>query len=289
MKSLSNIIKSRYVYLNEIDRKMIDTNERSEEFRVIHLQQYAAKSKSSHKSLFSSLEKDSSHPPDSLDGDFTEGIAAALVEDGTSNEMELTEYASKEYSDIIKKAREDAERILSEAREEAEKNKEALYMEAKEAGFRDGMKEAQQEIIKAQQRADEFCEAYKSKIDRQIEELEPEFANVVALLVEKMTGVLVEDRRDIILYLIHNAMNQSYNHKSYLIKVSKEDYEFVLSKKQELTDLISGDISLEIIKDNELTKNQCMIETDTSVIDCSLDMQLHRLTEDIKLLSVIRE
>lgn len=297
MKSLSNLIKSRYVYLNEIEKKVIDTNDKSEEFRMIHLEQYRAQASgtsctvaSEEYSNVDALVADNEH---SMEGNtfaegkhFTEGLAAALV---SSNLREQTQEAALTYEEIIRKAREEADRIIEEGKEEAKRYKEAIYMEAREKGYGDGLLAGEEEVLRAKQEAKEVCEQYRLETEREIAELEPKFAEIISLLVEKITGIVTKDRKEVISYLIHNAIQTSYDNKTYLIKVSKEDFEYVRSQKEELIELVAGEASLEVIKDNSLGKNQCLIETETSVIDCSLDIQLQRLKEDIRLLSIKTE
>ena len=42
---------------------------------------------------------------------------------------------------------------------------------------------------------------------------------------------------------------------------------------------------MDIVEDAAMKKNQCIIESDTGVYDCSLDIELNNLIRDIKLLS----
>ena len=44
-------------------------------------------------------------------------------------------------------------------------------------------------------------------------------------------------------------------------------------------------MSLEIVSDGGLTGNQCIIETDTGIFDCSMDVQLKNLIKDLRSLS----
>ena len=44
-------------------------------------------------------------------------------------------------------------------------------------------------------------------------------------------------------------------------------------------------INLDIVADTTMKKNECIIETDAGVFDCSLDIELNNLIKDIKLLS----
>ena len=43
--------------------------------------------------------------------------------------------------------------------------------------------------------------------------------------------------------------------------------------------------NIEIVESDNLTHNKCLIETDNSVIDCSVDTQIKNLMTDLELLS----
>jgi flagellar assembly protein FliH len=69
------------------------------------------------------------------------------------------------------------------------------------------------------------------------------------------------------------------------VKVSKADYPYVLKYKEVLEKTVTKATNIEIIEDVTLSKNQCLIETDGGVFDCSLDVQLDNLTKTLKILS----
>ena len=43
---------------------------------------------------------------------------------------------------------------------------------------------------------------------------------------------------------------------------------------------------MDIVEDATMKKNQCIIESDTGVYDCSLDIELNNLIKDIKLVKL---
>ena len=59
-----------------------------------------------------------------------------------------------------------------------------------------------------------------------------------------------------------------------------------MDHKDELQEQVGQYVTIEIISDNELTDNMCVIHTDSGVFDCSLDIQLDNLTRDLKSLSL---
>ena len=55
-----------------------------------------------------------------------------------------------------------------------------------------------------------------------IRDLEPKMVNLIAALIEKITGILVEDKEEVILYLVEKALRNMDRCDEYLIKVSKK-------------------------------------------------------------------
>jgi flagellar assembly protein FliH len=73
----------------------------------------------------------------------------------------------------------------------------------------------------------------------------------------------------------------------YTLKVSKEDFEYISMHKNLLLGAIGRDVPLYIVEDINLMKNQCLIETELKVINCSLDVQLNNLIMDLRLIAGI--
>jgi flagellar assembly protein FliH len=82
---------------------------------------------------------------------------------------------------------------------------------------------------------------------------------------------------------MHNAETS----REFVIKVSPDDYNFLVQNQGKIYCAMSKDVQIDIVEDLSMTKNQCIIETDTGVYDCSLDIQLHNLIKEIKLISCI--
>lgn len=274
MRLLSNIIKSRYVYLNDEEMKCIDTNEQSERFRIIHLEHY--------KNLKNQEDELAVTKDNSLDTSFIEGLSATVIE---IEDAYGDEYTTDKYNQIIAKAEEEAATILQNAKIDSEKNMKILYEEASNRGYKDGIEKSKHEISVQKTELESLRANLQNDYEEQVLELEPRFAELVTLYVEKLTGICVKEEKEVIGYLIHNAMISAEPSKQFIIRVSREDYDTVIAIKEEIEALVNSETIVEFMKDNDLIKNQCMIETDTSVINCSLDATLSGLIRDIKLLS----
>ncbi len=280
MRSLSNLIKSRYVYVNDENKKIIDSNGKSEVLKTIQFnRQFEAVPQKDEHFTDTNSEKDNDV--------FTEGLNVTVIDDAVS-EDEMNQIRLQA-AQIITDANEQAAKILTNAEEEAKSSSQAVLEEARQKGYEEGLQKAMSEVNQLKTELEQLKQKHNKDYLDQLAKLEPMFADIVAELVEKITGVIVKDKKEVILYLIHNSMTEADNSKSYTIRVSKDEYELVLSKKEELNDLVPKDAVIDIILDKNLSENQCLIETDTRMIDCSLDVQLTNLIQDIKLISKQKE
>jgi len=269
---LSNLLKAGYVKSGE-EKRVIDYNE------LIRQKL---------KSIRVTLQE---NQDGSADGQFIAGLNAEVVEELINPEEELTkireeaEQLLQNAREEVSQAQEQSEQILNQARQEAEQLKKQAQEQGKAEGYQNGMANAQQEINNlkasvAQERA-ELQRDYEEKV----KELEPVLVDTILEVFEKVTYVLAEDKRDIVLYLVDNVLSHGESSKQFVIRVSKEDFPFVAEHKQMLCEKVPASSEIEIVKDATLIRNQCLIETDGGVFDCSLDVQLENLISDIRVLA----
>lgn len=187
---------------------------------------------------------------------------------------------------ILEQARVQGETVKEKARQAAEEERAGIL----EAARREGYEEGRQKMLQEQE-AMEAAFAEKERLlseefERKQSELEPMATDVIVKLLESLTGVCLESRKGIVTYLVTKALSEADRSSSFLIKVSKEDLEEVKGAADELRSLFEREVTLEVVQDALLKKGECMIETDSNIIDCSLGTQLEGLIEDIRLLSV---
>lgn len=272
MRSLSNVIKSRHVFLNGDDKKTIQTNEKME------------------KVLFHQLSKTPItknkfiNDNESKGKEFTEGLNFEVIDLPKEDEKIPVKQLSEE---ILADANRQAAEIIADAKQKADAASKKMYEDSKSKGYYDGIQKAEKEQLLKQQELDQIAAQYESEYQQLVGELEPKFANLVAVYVERLTGILVENKIEVIHHLIRNAFDDADASKKFVVRVSADDMEFVVSRKEDLQSIVSSDAVVEIILDKELSQFQCLIETDSSIIECSLDAQLKNLIQDIRLLSTM--
>lgn len=216
--------------------------------------------------------------------------ADALTEDAAMGEQQTAaslENTNAEAERIIEEARLQAEQIIADAN----KNADAAFEEAKQNGYYEGNEKAQEEMnIKQAQLEAEFDNKRKEleqEYNNLKESIEPELVEVITDVFRKVTGVVAEDNQEIILHLINDVMHNADGSRDYVIKVSPDDYKFLVNNQGKIYCAMSKEVNIDIVEDATLERNQCMIETNTGIFNCSLDIELNNLIKNIKLLSCV--
>ena len=210
---------------------------------------------------------------------FQEGIDVLSVSTKASDE----EIEGKS-SHILEMARREADLITEKAKADAERLRKEAYEEGKNQGYDEGAEIAKGEIEQEKKELHIQEANLKKKYKDHVKDIEPTMVRIMSDLIQKITGVVVKDKEEVILHLISKAFEGIGKTDEYIIRVSNEDFEYVNSKKDFLMGAIEDEAKLTIIQDSNLTKNQCIIEDDQKAIDSSLDVQLENLITDLRLL-----
>lgn len=273
---MSNLLKYNHVVVKNEDKHVIDSNE---------LLKNILSAKKNTTSGNSFAEKSIPDP----DG-FVRGIDAARVEKLISDEEEQQ---NDNNAGILEDARKQAEDILEDAKKQAED----ILKDAKENGYKEGYEKG---TIESKQKSDDLqtkleadyksmSEKLQNEYDEKYQVMESELVDTLMEVFSKVTLTIAEDKKDLVLLLIQRTLKDADANKDFLIRVSDVDYGFVMNSIDKLYDCVSLDSKIEVVRDNTLKKNQCIIETDAGAFDCSLDIQLEGLISEIKLLSCLNK
>lgn len=216
--------------------------------------------------------------------------ADALTEDAAMGEQQdaaSLENTNAEAERIIEEARLQAEQIIADAN----KNADAVFEEAKQNGYYEGNEKAQEEMNIKQAQLEVELDNKRKELEQEYnnlkESIEPELVEVITDVFRKVTGVVAEDNQEIILHLINDVMHNADGSRDYVIKVSPDDYKFLVNNQGKIYCAMSKEVNIDIVEDATLERNQCMIETNTGIFNCSLDIELNNLIKNIKLLSCV--
>ena len=187
---------------------------------------------------------------------------------------------------ILEQARAQGEQLKIKARQAAEEEKQELFEAAKQEGYEAGQAQLMKEQAELEASYVQKERLLTEQFEQMTKELEPMASEVVVKLLEHLTGVCLESRKGIVTYLVGRALSDAERSNTFLIKVSKDDLDEVKQAADSFRAMFEREITLEIVQDSLLKKGECMIETDSNIIDCSLGTQLEGLIEDIRLLGV---
>ncbi len=255
MRLSSNLIKSNYIYFNDNNRRIIDSNNK---IPIV-------------------VEPVIEEVND--DVEFREGLNPTPIE--LINDEDYVEQSQE----VIEEANQKANQIINDARIQAENEKNSIYNSAKEEGYKAGYEESLEKIATLEKELENKKNQLIKEYEEKIKEIEPSYGELLIAYLKKLTGIAAEEHSDIILYLICQSISGSEQSNSYRIRVSKEDYPLVEAKREEIETLFKKEVEYEILEDISLSKNDCIIETDNRVVDCSLQIQLDNLITDLKILS----
>ncbi len=266
-RSLSNLIKSPFVNMQGKEKVVISYEERDafvplkQSSRVIVPEEEAGEEKKRQKKK----------PEPS-------------AEQAAREELARKKEAEKQAEWILAEAREQADRIQEEAQQQAE----GIRLAAREEGIRQGREEglvrADEEL--AQVRADiEEAKVLLEEEHRQMAAvMETQYVEVLCDLVRKLTGVLLRDKKDVLLHLIRSGISDAQPSSRYTLRVSSEDLTLVENHLDEILMNIDAGVSLDVKEEKGLEKNECIIETDTQMVDCGFRTQLDNLITTLHML-----
>lgn len=231
-----------------------------------------------------------------LAGCFEAGIVRANTE-------VIEEIAEEEKADLTEQAREEAERIkaeaervLSEAKAQAQTvltqaqlEAEKIREEAQQQGYADGDAKAQKELSEKRIRLENEYSAKSSRLEQDYvtkrDNMETELVDVILEVFNKVFHIQFDNKKHILMHLINNTILNIEGERKFRIKVADNNVLFLENHREDILERVGHGIELEFIADSSMNGNDCLIETDSGVFDCSLGMQLESLIKDIRSLS----
>ena len=198
-----------------------------------------------------------------------------------------------EVMDMAKEFRDDAvnraNKIIEDANREAEVIKENAYNEAYNKGLEEGsmeaMKRADTYMENMQKEQELLFQKNQETLEDNIADAQEKMIGLCCALIEKMTGILVDEYRPVMLHMINNALNESDNGKNLVIRVGEENYTYLIDNFDRISGAANPSINIELFSDSKLNRRQCMIESENGIIDLSMDIQVRKLITAIKMLS----
>lgn len=292
---MSNLIKSGFIAFSQDNTLVIDANENKIIKNLDDTLALARRQDSVEEALAEAMILDAELSGEDFDDDVLTmdtanipGVSEASSEELRQMAEEVLVSAKSEAETIISRAHDEAEELRAKAYDEIEALKEQAIEEGHQQGYTEGLQSAEEEIEEKKAELEQLRHKMEIKLQETEEELvkftEKQMVDLLCQLISHITGVVVEEQRDVLLYMINSAMRDLDNSKHFVIKVSSDDYNEISEKKDEIYGALNPNIQLEVFEDAKLEARQCLIETDNGIVDISLDVQMDNLIKALRLM-----
>jgi flagellar assembly protein FliH len=222
-----------------------------------------------------------------------DGTARPLPDDETgeyspTDAASIVAHASKQAGRMLERARKETQKLQDDAQAALEQERKQTLANAEAEGFERGYSEGYDEGVSAARALRDEAERIKEQTILEREEaialLEPELIRLVGSILQKVGLNTARINPTVTLNLIRQGLTQSSFTGDVTLRVSKDDYDYVITHKEYLLEYVEGGANLEIVKDHSLGVGDCLIETPFGVVDSSLNMQLEEIKQDLALI-----
>lgn len=295
---MSNVLKGYYVSLNE-DSRVVDVEE------LVKKRIEEEEERKARLAYILGSQDEGTEGEEFSEADFTEGLFAETIEasnpedvnqEGLINNQVANEELSLANEELISLQNEiealktEADSIIENANAEAERIKEEAYQEAQNRGYEEGYNAGLNEVENLKAEVHRQAEENMLQYETLVKNFEPQMVDIITDIYEKVFDVCLDDYKNIVSALAIDALNHSDGAKNIIIHLSKDDFLRVSENKDQIlmqTGLRENDI--DFIQDATLSLDECMIETENGVFDCSLKTELAELKRKLMLLSYKRD
>lgn len=278
MRLLSNLIKYPFVNMQGKEAKVIQYESDEKNFVP-----FGQKKKVILKSL-DEVEKEKElrmAEEEEKNDEFSAGVPVTNFDEFFKQKSEELD---REAAVIVEHAGEEAREIIQQAKERADAVREDARQEGLALGREEGLRAAQEEIEQMEVELANRKKQQEQEYANMIQRTEGQYVEILCSLIRKLTGVLVSDRKDVILHLIRSGIADMEPAKHYTLRVCTKDLLYIESNKEEIVEKTGITGTLEVQEEKGLTEGECIIETDRQMIDCGFQTQLENLISTLRML-----
>ena len=233
--------------------------------------------------LKKNMDLSKTQPPD--EEGFSLGIGAPVVEVEQEPEVDHVALAKEEAEKLLADAKAQSDTMIQEAEDHVQELQAAAKEEGYAAGYAEGTGKAREEQTAWLTEHETQQNIQRQQYEEKLRDMEPQLLDVILHVIEKVFHIQFSDKKEILLYLIGRAIDGTEGSQNFIIRAGKENYPYLHSHKEELAACVRADATLDVIADNLIEEDACMIETDGGIFDCTLSAELGNLMKDLRSLS----
>ena len=207
--------------------------------------------------------------------------ADEIIKEASDEARRIIERAMEEAQVHIQEATQEVERIISDGMDQTieikDKAKNEGYQEGQKEGFAEGRQVAQTLVEEALAVKEEAIQNYR----KLLEETEPEVMEMVIDICSKVLNQRITDDGYIV-GLIKMAIDKCTYTTDIILRVSEDDYDYVIMEKDKILVLCENVEDLIVKMDRSLQRGACIVESPSGTIDSSVQVQLDYVVNRIK-------
>lgn len=179
----------------------------------------------------------------------------------------------------------EADSLLKRAQLEAEAIREKAWQEGLSEARREARQEAEEKIKEALETLNQAVKERK-KI---IKDAEAEILRLAIRAAEQIIRSEVSLHRDVCLNIVSEAISRVSDREQVIVKVNREDAEYIKRYKDRLAGMVDGIKSFSIIEDSQIEPGGCIVETNLGYVDARIATKLKVLEEALQKLAPAAE
>lgn len=196
-----------------------------------------------------------------------------LIKEANDEARRIVERAMEEAQNHVHAAKQESEKIISDGMDQVievkDKARQEGYQEGQKEGFNEGRQVAQSLIEDALTVKEEAIQKY----NKMLEDAEPQIMDIILQITSKVLNKkMAED--DYIVGLIKMALDICTYTSGVTLRVSEDDYDYVLMEKDRILVLCESVDDIEVKLDRSLNRGACVVESPSGVIDASVQVQM---------------
>jgi flagellar assembly protein FliH len=223
----------------------------------------------------------------------TEKVNSVVEEEISLEEMylkqeKMIEEATEKANSIIDNAQAELQQIQERIQQEKERwqsEKEVLIKEAYDEGVRlgeaDGKEKAYAEYSGKLEEANTITEVAKKEYYDLLEKAEGVILDIAITTAERILGSKLEDSPELFLPLVRRGLKEVRDLTEVQLHIHPSKYTLLESNKDELEAVFPANIQCYLYANDELSENDCFIETNQGRVVVSVDSQLNELKEKL--------
>lgn len=198
------------------------------------------------------------------------------MEEAIADAQIIKEQAMQKAKEILSSATKEAERIKKDVYELSFKKG---YNEGHAEGLRRGLEEGMRNTESKRFEAENVLKEAHRASREYIGNTKDEILTLSLHIAEKITGIQSDIHDETILNVVKKAIDAAIAKEQVVVRVNSMDYALLDCRRDEIEKLLDEKVSLSIINDQEVTKGGCIIETESGLIDASIESQLDKVKQ----------